>query len=206
MYLSYQIGQGYWGDGGVCPQRGVYDSPKKPVPNAYRYFTLLTLFSNESALLFMSSLTSPSDATLPDLVVFLHGSGDTGAGLRAWVGDRAPDFEATLRAAGVAVAWPDAKPRPYSMFGGALLPTWFDRTALDPHAPEDAAGVAESRAQVTAIISDHRARVEAAGGRLVLKECRSFLMAQLSGQEPSWSVIDPLWSVIGWGLKQRSGW
>ena len=31
MYLSYQIGQGYWGDGGVCPQRGVYDSPKKPV-------------------------------------------------------------------------------------------------------------------------------------------------------------------------------
>jgi phospholipase/carboxylesterase len=135
------------------------------IPNAYRYFTLLTLFSNESALLFMSSLTSPSDATLPDLVVFLHGSGDTGAGLRAWVGDRAPDFEATLRAAGVAVAWPDAKPRPYSMFGGALLPSWFDRTALDPHAPEDAAGVAESRAQVTAIISDHRARVEAAGGR-----------------------------------------
>lgn len=62
-----------------------------------------------------SSSTSPSDATLPDLVVFLHGSGDTGASLRAWVGDCAPDFEATLRAAGVAVAWPDAKPRPYSI-------------------------------------------------------------------------------------------
>jgi hypothetical protein len=31
MYLSYQIGQGYWGDGGVCPQRGVFDLPKNPV-------------------------------------------------------------------------------------------------------------------------------------------------------------------------------
>ena len=31
MYLSYQIGQGYWGDGGVCPERGVYDSPKSTV-------------------------------------------------------------------------------------------------------------------------------------------------------------------------------
>ena len=28
-----------------------------------------------------------------------------------------------MRAAGVAVAWPDAKVRPYSMFGGAPLPT-----------------------------------------------------------------------------------
>ena len=31
MYLSYQIGQGYWGDGGVCPQRGGFDLPKNPV-------------------------------------------------------------------------------------------------------------------------------------------------------------------------------
>ena len=113
-----------------------------------------------------SSSTSPSDATLSDLVVFLHGSGDTGAGLRAWVADCAPDFEADLRAAGVAVAWPDAKVRPYSMFGGAPLPTWFDRTALEPGAPEDMAGVDESRAQVEAVISDHRSRAEAAGGRV----------------------------------------
>jgi hypothetical protein len=31
MYLSYQIGQGYWGDGGVCPERGGFDLPKNPV-------------------------------------------------------------------------------------------------------------------------------------------------------------------------------
>ena len=31
MVLSYQIGQGYWGDGGVCPERGGFDLPKNPV-------------------------------------------------------------------------------------------------------------------------------------------------------------------------------
>jgi len=37
MVLSYQIGQGYWGDGGVCPQRGGFDLPKNPV--CYRLYS-----------------------------------------------------------------------------------------------------------------------------------------------------------------------
>jgi hypothetical protein len=31
MALSYQQGQGYWGFGELSPERGGFDSPKKPV-------------------------------------------------------------------------------------------------------------------------------------------------------------------------------
>ncbi len=99
----------------------------------------------------------------PHLLVFLHGSGDSGAGVRAWVQAARPGFAAACAAHGIRTAWPDAPARAYTLSGGARVPTWFDRQALHPQGPEDVPGVAESRAQVEAIVAAHRAQVGAGG-------------------------------------------
>jgi phospholipase/carboxylesterase len=91
------------------------------------------------------------------LVVFLHGSGDCGEGVRSWVASCSGGaFESRLQENGVKVVWPDAQERSYSLSGGSKVPTWFDRQALHPSGPEDTVGVAESRAQIEAIIAEHR--------------------------------------------------
>ena len=93
---------------------------------------------------------------MANLLVFLHGSGDSGPGVRSWA-DPTGAFERRLRSLGVVCSWPSAPARPYSLMGGAQSAVWFDRTALLPSGPEDHDGVATSCEQVSALIAEHRA-------------------------------------------------
>ncbi|XP_019946618.2 lysophospholipase-like protein 1 [Paralichthys olivaceus] len=66
-------------------------------------------------------------------VIFLHGSGDTGQGLRAWVRDvMVPD----LAFSHIKVIYPTAPARPYTPMRGALSTVWFDRHKISRDCPE----------------------------------------------------------------------
>ncbi|XP_042346080.1 lysophospholipase-like protein 1 [Plectropomus leopardus] len=66
-------------------------------------------------------------------VIFLHGSGDTGQGLRAWVRDvMVPD----LAFSHIKVIYPTAPARPYTPMQGALSTVWFDRHKISRDCPE----------------------------------------------------------------------
>ncbi|KAK6291121.1 hypothetical protein J4Q44_G00384730 [Coregonus suidteri] len=57
-------------------------------------------------------------------VIFLHGSGDTGQGVRAWVKEvSVPDLDFPH----IRVVYPTAPARPYTPMRGALSNVWFDR-------------------------------------------------------------------------------
>lgn len=101
-------------------------------------------------------------------VIFLHGSGDTGPGVREWLrsastagsnaggGDaerrsreRDGRFESTLKGLGLnPVVFPTAPAMRYTLAGGASSTVWFDRQGLAPAAPQDRAGVLRSLRQV----------------------------------------------------------
>jgi len=82
-------------------------------------------------------------------LIFLHGSGDNGAGVRDWLSSCSMgDFERRLSAAGVKMVYPDAPRVPYTLAGGGLQSVWFDRVGMAYNAPEDAAGMAKSLEQV----------------------------------------------------------
>ena len=64
-----------------------------------------------------------------------------------------------MAAAGVALHFPSATPRPYRLAGNQLASVWFDRYDLPPTAPEDTASLAPSLAQLHAVLD----RLEAQG-------------------------------------------
>lgn len=74
-------------------------------------------------------------------VIFLHGSGDSGPGLKAWLNAVMPSFISTLEGAGIKIIMPSAPTRRYSLFGGEQLAVWFDRKSLGPDADEDIDGL-----------------------------------------------------------------
>ncbi|KAL4657469.1 lysophospholipase-like protein 1 [Arapaima gigas] len=66
-------------------------------------------------------------------VIFLHGSGDTGQGLRMWVRDV---LKQDLAFPHIRVIYPTAPARPYTPMGGALSNVWFDRYKISRDCPE----------------------------------------------------------------------
>lgn len=83
-------------------------------------------------------------------IIFLHGSGDSGEGLRDWLDSTTSGaFRRRLEAAKIAAVFPSA-PETYYTLAKTAMPVWFDRQAMAYEAPEDAAGVARSVAQVDA--------------------------------------------------------
>ena len=92
-------------------------------------------------------------------VIFLHGEGDTGAGVQAWLGhvwegDQG-DFEETVAKVGQAkVLFPSAPVRPFGLHGGHDLQAWFNRDAYGWSASEDLAGLEESRLSIEALVDD----------------------------------------------------
>ncbi|XP_018612414.1 lysophospholipase-like protein 1 [Scleropages formosus] len=66
-------------------------------------------------------------------VIFLHGSGDTGQGLRAWVRDV---LKQDLAFPHIRVIYPTAPARPYTPMRGALSHVWFDRYKISWDCPE----------------------------------------------------------------------
>lgn len=87
-------------------------------------------------------------------VIFLHGSGDSGAGVRAWIESVCPQYFATLEERGFTTVFPSAVPRRYTMWGGEVGSVWHDRVALEPSSSEESCeGIADSAKQVNEIIS-----------------------------------------------------
>ena len=87
------------------------------------------------------------------IVVMLHGSGDSGEGIRDWIRATGSVFLEALEAANVEIVFPTAPERPYSLSGGYDQRVWFDRTELSPRDAEDTEGIASSRRQVTEAIA-----------------------------------------------------
>jgi len=94
------------------------------------------------------------------VVIFCHGSGDSGAGAKAMVEDVVRTTPSScsskyklLRDSGIVIEYPNAKLRPYSLNDGYMMRVWFDRTnGMDPRNPEDTASVEASAAQLNQLI------------------------------------------------------
>jgi len=78
-------------------------------------------------------------------VVFLHGSGDTGDGIRQYLNFIAGGkFPRVCSEQGVALLTPTAKPRPYQLAGGQMSSVWFDRYELEPTSREHTESIVDS--------------------------------------------------------------
>ncbi|XP_019372012.1 PREDICTED: lysophospholipase-like protein 1 [Gavialis gangeticus] len=66
-------------------------------------------------------------------VIFLHGSGDTGQGVRAWIKQV---LSQDLAFQHIKVIYPTAPARPYTPMKGALSTVWFDRYKISNDCPE----------------------------------------------------------------------
>lgn len=87
-------------------------------------------------------------------VIFLHGSGDTGDGLRAWLNAASGrQFEANLVTHGIKVLFPTAPLRPDPPGGGKLSHVWHDRKEHSLDGPAEEEGVRESIALVEQLVA-----------------------------------------------------
>ncbi|XP_051004053.1 lysophospholipase-like protein 1 [Acomys russatus] len=66
-------------------------------------------------------------------VIFLHGSGDSGQGLRQWI-KQVLNQDLTFRH--IKIIYPTAPPRPYTPMKGELSNVWFDRFKISKDCPE----------------------------------------------------------------------
>jgi len=85
------------------------------------------------------------------LIVFCHGSGDTGAGAQAWIQSLVPSS--------VYQQWdwifPTAEPIPYQLNGGALSSIWYDRIGgFDPSFPEQTVSIERSTDRLLALLEE----------------------------------------------------
>ncbi|KAJ8411540.1 hypothetical protein AAFF_G00163480 [Aldrovandia affinis] len=84
-------------------------------------------------------------------VIFLHGSGDTGQGLRAWVRDV---LKQDLAFAHIRVIYPTAPARPYTPMRGALSHVWFDRHKISADSAEHLDSIESMCGQLGAVVQD----------------------------------------------------
>lgn len=88
-------------------------------------------------------------------LIFLHGSGDSGPGIRQWLSHASGGaFEDNLRAAGVQLFCPSAPARPYTLAGGNPQTVWFDRKTMAYEVPEDVDGVKISVEQIDSQVDE----------------------------------------------------
>jgi len=95
----------------------------------------------KSGLMFLGEpvLTWRGGQRAERVIVFLHGSGDTGPGLADWLDSL--NVRASLDDKTV-LMFPSALARPYSMYGGESSTVWHDRKELSISAWEDREGIA----------------------------------------------------------------
>ncbi|KAK2854700.1 hypothetical protein Q7C36_006569 [Tachysurus vachellii] len=84
-------------------------------------------------------------------VIFLHGSGDTGQGLRAWVRDVLTQDMAFEH---IRVIYPTAPARPYTPMQRALSHVWFDRYKISRDCPEHLESIEEMCSNLGAVVQD----------------------------------------------------
>ncbi|KAM4040854.1 lysophospholipase-like protein 1 [Anomaloglossus baeobatrachus] len=66
-------------------------------------------------------------------VVFLHGSGDTGPGIKSWIREV---LKNDLAFSHIKVIFPTAPARPYTPMNGGISNVWFDRHKISIDSPE----------------------------------------------------------------------
>lgn len=119
--------------------------------------------SSVAVVLVMASLilTNPQpsralSSTPRAVIIFCHGSGDTGPGARYYVRSAAPSHSlSSLKESGVVFEFPSAVPRPYRLVGGQISSVWYDRVGgMDPRNPEDTNSIEPSARQLNDLIDD----------------------------------------------------
>ncbi|XP_073528025.1 lysophospholipase-like protein 1 isoform X2 [Phyllobates terribilis] len=66
-------------------------------------------------------------------VIFLHGSGDTGPGIKSWIREI---LKKDLAFSHIKVIFPTAPARPYTPMNGGISNVWFDRHKISIDSPE----------------------------------------------------------------------
>uniref|UniRef100_A0A8C4L5N5 Lysophospholipase-like protein 1 n=1 Tax=Equus asinus asinus TaxID=83772 RepID=A0A8C4L5N5_EQUAS len=66
-------------------------------------------------------------------LIFLHGSGDSGQGLRTWI-KQVLNQDLTFQH--IKIIYPTAPPRPYTPLEGSISNVWFDRYKISNDCPE----------------------------------------------------------------------
>ena len=99
-----------------------------------------------------TNIMMKSSSVSKPLVIFCHGSGDTGAGAQAWIEHLVPQHSVLQTMDWV---FPSATPRPYSLNGGITTSVWFDRIGgFAPTFPEQTESIEESCNQLLELIQN----------------------------------------------------
>uniref|UniRef100_T1JA26 palmitoyl-protein hydrolase n=1 Tax=Strigamia maritima TaxID=126957 RepID=T1JA26_STRMM len=101
------------------------------IRSKYQFIILKMSIPNKKLFLRVIPQTA-SQATAS--FIFLHGSGDTGNGLRDWVRFI---LGQDLTFPHIKIIYPTAPERPYTPHGGNISTVWFDRPAISFNAVED---------------------------------------------------------------------
>lgn len=106
-----------------------------------------------------------STASSKPLIVFCHGSGDTGEGARAWIEHLVPASEYQK--------WdwifPTAEPIPYQLNGGMVSSVWYDRNGgFDPSFPEHTESVERSASRLISLIRSECSSSGRDPGRVII--------------------------------------
>lgn len=131
------------------------------VPQYYRFLSLPSLvflswtLSSSCARAYSSpthkQMVNNTTGPKKPVVIFCHGSGDTGPGAKAWIRALASDSEYSQ------FQWifPSAKPIPYQLNGGAVTSIWYDRIdGFAPTNPEHTGSVEQSTEQLLNLIEE----------------------------------------------------
>ncbi|CAN9514154.1 unnamed protein product [Ophioblennius macclurei] len=84
-------------------------------------------------------------------LLFLHGSGDTGRGLRAWVRDV---LGKDMAFSHIRILYPTAPARPYTPMRGAPSTVWFDRHKISQDCPEHLESINDMCDTLSCVIQD----------------------------------------------------
>ncbi|XP_042301653.1 LOW QUALITY PROTEIN: lysophospholipase-like protein 1 [Sceloporus undulatus] len=84
-------------------------------------------------------------------IIFLHGSGDTGQGIRDWIKQV---LNQDLSFQHIKVIYPTAPARPYTPMRGSLSSVWFDRYKISNDCPEHIETIDSMCQALTGLIDD----------------------------------------------------
>ncbi|XP_055495699.1 lysophospholipase-like protein 1 [Leucoraja erinacea] len=97
-------------------------------------------------------------------LIFLHGSGDTGQGVRAWIKSV---LEQDLTFQHIRIIYPTAPARSYTPMNRMLSNTWFDRYKISFNSPEHLESM-DSMSSVLGGLIDEEVRAGIAKDRIIL--------------------------------------
>ncbi|XP_007521382.2 lysophospholipase-like protein 1 isoform X1 [Erinaceus europaeus] len=84
-------------------------------------------------------------------LIFLHGSGDSGQGLRSWIKQV---LNQDLAFQHIKIIYPTAPPRPYTPMKGGISNVWFDRFKITNDCPEHLESIDAMCQVLTNLIED----------------------------------------------------